>query len=467
MNSDAGPGRESASVLERVERFVWGGPQQAQPGWQHHLSQFLRLIWAVGRDVAEGQITLRAMSLVYTTLLSLVPLLAISFSILKGFGVHNQIEPFLLNAMEPLGERKEEIVERIVGFVDNVQVGVLGSVGFLLLFYTVISLMQKIELAFNDVWQISSRRTFAERFKDYLSVIIVGPVLVFASLGISATVMSDPMMARMAEIQPLGSIIEFVGRLVPIAMVTVAFSLIYMFVPHTRVRVGPAFTGGLVAGVLWNLLGWVFAGFVAQANRYTAIYSGFATPILFMIWLYVGWLILLLGATIAFYRQHPEYLSGRQLSGHLSHADRERLALQAVRLIGERYYGAGSPPDAETLAQALRVPANAVEMILAPLEVRGLVASTDASPPGFLPGCPWERASVHDVLDATLQAGRDGRFLHSSAGVGGPVDGLLARRDRLLAETFGNVALKSLATGEALDADGPGLSPETRARAPS
>ena len=128
MNSDAGPGRESASVLERVERFVWGGPQQAQPGWQHHLSQFLRLIWAVGRDVAEGQITLRAMSLVYTTLLSLVPLLAISFSILKGFGVHNQIEPFLLNAMEPLGERKEEIVERIVGFVDNVQVGVLGSI---------------------------------------------------------------------------------------------------------------------------------------------------------------------------------------------------------------------------------------------------------------------------------------------------------------------------------------------------
>jgi membrane protein len=464
MNSDASRNQHSASVLERVESFVWGGPQQARPSWQEHLSQFLRLIWAVGRDVAEGQITLRAMSLVYTTLLSLVPLLAISFSILKGFGVHNQIEPFLLNAMEPLGERKEEIVERIVGFVDNVQVGVLGSVGFLLLFYTVISLMQKIELAFNDVWQISSRRTFAERFKDYLSVIIVGPVLVFASLGISATVMSDPMMGRLAEIQPLGTIIEFVGRLVPIAMVTVAFSLIYMFVPHTRVRVGPAFTGGLVAGVLWNVLGWVFAGFVAQASRYTAIYSGFATPILFMIWLYVGWLILLLGATIAFYRQHPEYLSGRQLSGHLSHADRERLALQAVRLIGERYYGNGQPPDAETLAQALRVPANAVELILAPLEVRGLVASTDANPPGFLPGNPWERASVNDVLEATLQAGRDGQFRGRVGAVGDGVDALLAQRDRLVEEALGEVTLKSLATGEPT---ANAVNPETPARAPS
>ncbi len=99
------------------------------------------------------------MSLVYTTLLSLVPLLAISFSILKGFGVHNQIEPFLLSALEPLGERRGEVVSRIVGFVDNVQVGVLGSVGFVLLFYTVVSLMQKIEHAFNDVWQVTAKRT--------------------------------------------------------------------------------------------------------------------------------------------------------------------------------------------------------------------------------------------------------------------------------------------------------------------
>ena len=186
-----------------------------------------------------------------------------------------------------------------------------------------------------------------------------------------------------------------------------------------------------------------------------------------MIWLYVGWLILLLGATIAFYRQHPEYLSGRQLSGHLSHADRERLALQAVRLIGERYYGDGKPPDAESLAQTLRVPANAVELILAPLEMRGLVASTDANPPGFLPGCPWERASVHDVLDATLQASRDGQFRRAVAGVGGPVDALLSQHNRILAEAFGGVSLKSLATGEATIQPPQAVSPETPARAPS
>jgi membrane protein len=430
-----------------IERFVWQKAAE-RARWQRALTGTLQLLWAVTRDLASGQLTLRAMSLVYTTLLSLVPLLAISFSILKGFGVHNQIEPFLFNALEPLGERREEIVARIIGFVDNVQVGVLGSVGFLLLFYTVVSLMQKIELAFNEVWQISRKRTLAERFKDYLSVIIVGPVLVFSSIGITATVMSDPLMETVTRMPGVGWVLELLGRLVPILMVVLAFTFIYIFVPYTRVRALPAFTGGLVAGVLWNTLGLVFAGFVAQANRYTAIYSGFATPILFMIWLYVGWLTLLIGATIAFYRQHPEYLAGRQLTSHFSAADRDRLALGAVYLIGRRFYAGEPPLSVEDLAKALEVPVDAVEQALDPLEARGLVAATDHAPPAYLPGCPWERASVEDVLRASYAARRaDAPQMH--VGVTMPaVDAVLERRDAVTAATFAGVSLKALAAGE-------------------
>jgi membrane protein len=434
-----------SGLAANVERYIWGD-DDSRPGWQLSLIRPMRLLWAVGRDMMAGQLTLQAMSLVYTTLLSLVPLLAISFSILKGFGVHNQIEPFLLNAFEPLGERRDEVVGRIVGFVDNVQVGVLGSVGFVLLFYTVVSLMQKIEHAFNDVWQISAKRTFTERFKDYLSVIMVGPALIFASLGISATVMSDPLMERLVSIQPVGALIELVGRLVPVAMVTLAFTFIYMFVPHTRVRLKPALTGAVVAALLWNALGWLFAAFVSQANRYTAIYSGFATPILFMIWLYVGWLILLVGGTIAFYRQHPEYLSGRQLTSHLSSADRERLALHSVYLIGERFYGGDPPPDAETLGGLLLVPANAIEQVLDPLERRGLVACTDAVPPCYLPGCPWESASVNDVLEITHNASRSSDGKPPPVVAQQAVDAALQKRRQVFEETFGQVSLKSLVT---------------------
>lgn len=441
-----GAATDRAGVIAAVERFIWRR-RENEPGWHGSVGRLLQVVWAVIRDLTEGLITLRAMSLVYTTLLSLVPLLAISFSILKGFGVHNQIEPFLHTALEPLGERKDEIVARIIDFVDNIQVGVLGSVGLLLLFYTVISLMQKIELAFNEVWQISTRRTLAERFKDYLSVIVVGPVLIFASLGISAAVMSDPLMARLSDIGPISTIIGWVGRLVPIAMVALAFTFIYMFVPNTRVRIVPALTGGLVAGILWNALGWAFAGFVAQAGRYTAIYSGFATPILFMIWLYVGWLILLIGASIAFYRQHPEYLSSRQLTRHLSSADRERLTLHAICRIGEQFYRGEKPPHADSLARDLRVPARAVEEILDPLESQGLVAATDTNPPGYLPGCPWESASVHDVLEATRGA-RLGASDAPADAHDSRVGALLDRRRTLSEEAFGDITLKSFAAAD-------------------
>ena len=143
----------------KLDRFIWRADLSELPKWRSRPVVVLRMAAAIGRDLAKGQLTLWAMSLVYTTLLSLVPLLAISFSILKGFGVHNQIEPLLLGLLEPLGEKGIEITQRIIEFVDNVKVGVLGSLGFAMLFYTVVSLMQKTERAFNTVWHIEKERS--------------------------------------------------------------------------------------------------------------------------------------------------------------------------------------------------------------------------------------------------------------------------------------------------------------------
>ncbi len=179
-----------SSVDQAIKGAILDVDLASLPRWKAWAYGFLRIGYVVVRDLGDGMLTLRAMSLVYTTILSMVPLLAISFSVLKGFGVHNQIEPFLRNVLAPLGEQGLEISTRIIEFVENVQVGVLGFVGFILLFYTVVSLMQKIERAFNFTWHITQSRSFAQRFRDYLSVVVVGPVLVFASIGISGSLMS-------------------------------------------------------------------------------------------------------------------------------------------------------------------------------------------------------------------------------------------------------------------------------------
>jgi membrane protein len=431
----------------RVYGWLWRDTS-TEPRSGRILTDFLRRAYAVGRDLAGGQLTLRAMSLVYTTLLSLVPLLAISFSILKGFGVHNQVEPFLLAALEPFGERSAEITAQIIEFVDNMQVGVLGLVGFVLLFYTVLSLMQKIESAFNEVWQVKRERSMAERFRDYLSVIVVGPVLIFTALGVVASVFASQFMQGLRVFEPFDSLIEFSGRMVPVVMVVAGFTFIYVFVPNTRVRWLPAFCGGLIAGVLWNLLGIAFAKFVASTTSYTAIYSGFATPLFFMIWLYLGWLVLLLGASIAFYVQHPEYLAGRRVAASLSIVEREQVALHALHAIGERYYREQPAVSVDDLSLALGIPPDVVEQMLGALTREGLIAPTDEDPPRFLPARPWETATLADALEAVRRA-RGGLGVYTGElGSGVPVQAAMAVLARVTHEAFGSITLKQFSTGE-------------------
>lgn len=434
--------------LRRGEAWLWQDRRERSMPVRAGMHVLL-LIFAALRDLADGQVTLRAMSLVYTTLLALVPMLAISFSILKGFGVHNQIEPFLLNMLEPLGERSAEIAGQIVAFVDNIQVGVLGVVGMVFLFYTAVSLMRKIELAFNETWEVTQERRMAERFRDYFSVLLLGPLLIFVSLGMTAMVMSTTMAEWLLGFETLGRLVEFFSRLMPILILVFAFTFINMFVPNTRVRFPSALVGGAVSALLWHGMGLIFASFVASATRYTAIYSGFATPILFMIWLYLGWLILLIGGTIAFYHQHPDYLPGRRQSVHLSFVEKEHLALHLLRLIGLRFYAGEAPPSVTGLARRLRVSTDVVEGLLGSLERARLVVLAGDGLRGYLPACPWEKASVHQALEAVRRSGREQSGSRVPPAGDGEVQAVLDELERQSREAFASLSLKRFVQGDA------------------
>ncbi|NIR59722.1 MAG: YihY/virulence factor BrkB family protein, partial [Gammaproteobacteria bacterium] len=309
----------------------------------------LRLLYAVARDLAEGQLTLRAMSLVYTTLLSIVPLLAVSFSVLKAFGVHNQIEPVLAGFLAPLGPKGEEITARIIGFVENVQVGVLGSLGLALLLYVVLSLIQKIERALNYTWRIRRLRPLRLRVSGYLSVLLVGPVLMFSAIGLMASIRAHFVVERILAIEPFGTLAYWTGQIAPYLLVIATFTIVYMLIPNTRVRLRSALVGGAVAGVLWKVLAWAFTTFAISSTRYAAIYSGFAILLLFMIWLYLNWLTLLIGAQVAYYHQHPQAIHADGPPRCPGACFIERLALLVMALLGAHFYHGGRPWTAEAL----------------------------------------------------------------------------------------------------------------------
>ena len=262
-------------------------------------------------------------------------------------------------------------------------VGVLGSVGFALLLYTAVSLVQKIEESFNFIWHIAEPRSMGERFSRYLSVLLVGPILVFSALGVTAAVTSMDLVQVLLAIEPVRMAGVLLRPGLPYLLVIAAFTFIYIFVPNTRVRFWPALTGGIVGGLLWQSGGWAFAMFVAASTRYSAIYSGFAILVLFMIWLYLSWLILLFGAAVAFYRQHPEYILAQSGEPRLSNRMRERLALAVMSLIAQHHRDGRPAWTLLELAQRLNVPGHAMRVVLGALHQSGVLAHTDADPPAL------------------------------------------------------------------------------------
>jgi len=358
---------------------------------------------ALFHDMHQGSITLRAMGLVYTTLLSLVPLLALSFSVLKGFGVHNQMEPLLLALLEPMGDKAEELTRQVLGFVDNVQVGVLGVAGLAILFYTVVSLMQKVEEAFNHVWRVKRQRSILLQFRDYLSVLLVGPVLIFSALGLWTALANSAWLHSSAVLETGLAVLV---QLSPTLLIVLAFMFIYLFMPNTRVKPLAAFGGALIAGIVWQVAGWLFAAFVVSSGQQTAIYSIFASLFLFMLWLYVGWIIVLTGARLAYYFQHPDAVYLPQQPTETSAQTRELLAAAVLREVGQRFISKQAPPSLDALSQAIPVSRLLLEESLDDLVSYGLLSRDDDDPPHYLLRISPETLTVADIRRCFWQGSR-------------------------------------------------------------
>ncbi|MFO7602884.1 MAG: YihY/virulence factor BrkB family protein [Gammaproteobacteria bacterium] len=431
--------------MTNTQRFIWEAPPGRLPVALRPVVTALRIGHLILRDLLEGQLTLRSMGLVYTTLLAIVPLLALSFSVLKGFGVHNQLEPIMLNLFAPLGERGAEITHRIISFVDNIKVGILGSLGLALLIYTVISLLQKIERAFNFTWRVSEQRPWSQRFSDYLSVILIGPVLIFSALGITASVGNSAFFKGIVEIETIGVMVSLLSHLVPYILIILAFTFIYVFVPNTKVKLKSALLGGLIAGILWKTAGWAFAAFVVSSSKYTAIYSAFATLLLFMIWLYLSWLILLIGGSVAFYYQHPENRNLRSMALGLSNRMRERVCLLIMSLVGQHFLQRKPAWTLDGLSAKMRVDISIIHVLIADLVAADLLTPTTASPVTYVPAHALETIRLNEIIDAVRQTGESSALQPETLPDVAGIEALFIEMDTTLHAALGERSLYDLA----------------------
>jgi membrane protein len=408
------------------------------------LLRLLRFPAALARDWLSGELNMRAMSLVYTTLLSLVPLIAFSFSVLKGLGAHGDLRPLVFEFFRPMGAAADQLTDRVMQFVGNVRGGVLGSIGLAFLIYTVITTIQKVEESFNFVWRVDRPRSLAKRLSEYLSVMLVGPVLMVAALGLIASAQNTQLAAWISGIQPLGQAFSGLASLGPYVLVTIVFTFMYSFVPNTQVRFIPALIGGLSAGVLWAVLGKAFATFIVYSAQMMAIYTGFAIVLTALIWVYLNWLILLIGAQLSFYVQYPQYLRHGHEPVELSGSMREQVALSAMYLIGREYAKGANHWTANALAAELDIPGVALSPVLQYLEKSGLIIATEGE--NLLPARAMENIRLMEILDA-VRCTQPGRLSIAARNVPAAQAAMLSV-STALQEGVGETTLRDLVAGD-------------------
>ncbi|WP_420468094.1 YhjD/YihY/BrkB family envelope integrity protein [Panacagrimonas sp.] len=432
-------------LLTRLRAWLWESSPRARR-WEALVARFGRYLFALVRDLLDGQISMRAMSLVYTTLLSLVPFLALGFSVLKALGVHNSLEPVLYEFLRPLGPQAESITSNLIGFVEKIQVGVLGSLGVALLFYTAISLIQKVESSFNFIWRIERPRPFGQRVGEYLGVLMVGPVVVFSALGMTATVLNSQVVTQIQSVEPFGFLLYAVTRAIPYALIVGMFTFMYAYIPNTKVKLKAAAVGGLAAGVLWQTASLAFASFVAGATDYNAIYSSFAIVIFLLIWFYVGWLILLTGCQLAFYVQHPAHLKPERSVPLPASRECEYTALLVMGTAGRRFIAGQPGLTQEELARELGTSPEHVARAVETLISQGFLTEAGQTRTQLVPARDLEGVS----LGALWQAIRSGRHrLKPQQAFGHEVMRVLDEAEAPFSERYGKVSLRQWLSSDA------------------
>jgi membrane protein len=249
------------------------------------------------------------------------------------------------------------------------------------------------------IWRVPDMRSMAQRFSNYLSVIMVGPLLMVSAIGISSTIYSSSVVQTLMEVEPLGAIVLFLSRFTPFLLVVGAFTFVYVFIPNTRVKVKYAFIGGLIAGISWQAAGMLFASFVAGSAKYAAIYSSFAIGIILLIWVYLNWMILLLGSSIAFYLQNPGSVAKRyrvRLSPELL----EKTGLALMWLVAKPFYEGKPAPQQEDVETRLRVPGEVTRNLSDKLIRAGLLSLAGRSGDCLVPACSLDIITIGRVLKA-------------------------------------------------------------------
>jgi membrane protein len=372
----------------------------------------LRIVLLAVRGFNEDKCQLRASALTFYSLLSIVPVVAMAFGMAKGFGLEKILEAQLIETLEG----QQEVAERVIGFanslLENTKGGAIAGVGVAVLFWTVIKVLGNIESSFNDIWGIKKGRGLGRKLADYLSVMMICPVLLIAasSMTVLLTTQITSIIERLSFLGYLGDVIVFALKLLPYGVIWVVFTFIYVFMPNTKVNLKSGLWAGIVAGTIYQLAQFAYIEFQIGVSKYGAIYGSFAALPLFLVWLQVSWLIVLFGAEVSFAHQNVETYEFEPDCLNVSHSFKRVVALIITHLCVKEFLRAQKPLTADDISHELEMPIRLVRSVLFELteaKILSEVYTNDRENIGYQPGCYIDDLTVTTVLERLDQRGID------------------------------------------------------------
>lgn len=431
--------------IQRLIRFltydIWRITGAETSSLKFSFYNIIKSFMLVYRNIDGSELNTRAAALTYRTLLSIVPMLAVLFGIARGFGFQNIVESQLFSYFKG----QEDLLKRSMEFIDKsleyAQGGVFLGVGVVLLLYTVVNLLSSIESDFNTIWGIKKGRSYYRQFTDYLALVIITPIFLICNAGLSVILNST------IDIAVLGVVISPMIKIIPFVITIFLFTLIYIYIPNTKVKFSSALISGVFAGTAFQLFQMLYISGQIWISKYNAIYGSFAVLPLLLLWLQLSWFICLLGVELSFAYQNVSKFSFEHETKNISRRYKDFTILIIVSLIVKRFQKGEEPYTADDISGNFKIPTRLTSELLFFLQEIGIILETptikDQRVPAYIPALDINQITIGFLFDKIDLYGSEDFKIQISDQFKGEWDAILNIR-KSINQQEGNILIKDL-----------------------
>lgn len=437
-------GENIRKIIHFVTSDIWRISEDEVGARRLHLYNVIRVMYKTLQEFINGRVVDRASALTYKTLLAAVPILAILFAIARGFGFDNIMDEIIYNTLQGHTEAADAIFELVNKTLMHAKSSVIVGVGIVMLLWTILSLITNIEYTFNHIWQVKKQRTLYRKITDYFSLLFLIPIFIVLSSGVS--IFMTTMLKDVQNYALLGPMLRFLIRLSPFILTSTMFTVLYIFMPNTKVKLGCAIFPGILAGTSFQFFQYLYINSQLWVSKYNAIYGSFAAIPLFLLWTQMSWIICLYGAELCYVTQNLKNYKFAYETDNISRRYHDFLCTVILSLICKRFAVDEQPYTVSDLSELKKIPIRLTTNIIYELQTLGLIRETpsqeDEKVAAYLPACDINRITVADLANRLDESGTES-FKIDKKNLSLTWDKLEEARNKYYQET-GKILLKDL-----------------------